>query len=161
MTYGTPNYKEVNPTAFNMSTFPFLFGVMFGDIGHGILLFLFGAYLVLKKDTLLKGAGEAMFLLLKVRYLFLLMGFFAIYCGFIYNDMMSMPLNLFGSCWEDVETTSSVTVEGESSQTYTDVVLKEDCVYPFGLDPKWYVSHNELNYFNSLKMKMAVILGVA
>ena len=44
-TYGVPNYKEVNPSYFGIVTFPFLFGVMFGDIGHGALLFLFGAFL--------------------------------------------------------------------------------------------------------------------
>ena len=52
VTYGTPNYKEVNPTVFNMVTFPFLFGVMFGDIGHGGLLLLFGIYLCLKSDVI-------------------------------------------------------------------------------------------------------------
>lgn len=34
------------------------------------------------------------------------------------------------------------------------------CTYPFGLDPKWYVATNELAFFNSLKMKFAVIIGV-
>ena len=36
----------------------------------------------------------------------------------------------------------------------------ENCVYPFGIDPKWYVSKNELNFLNSLKMKLAVLYGV-
>jgi V-type H+-transporting ATPase subunit a len=76
----------------------------------------------------------------------LLMGFFATYCGFIYNDMMAMPLNLFGSCYTN----------GEHEAT-----LSPDCVYPFGVDPKWYVSKNELAFLNSLKMKLAVIYGVA
>jgi len=46
-TYGVPNYKEVNPSVFAIVTFPFLFGIMFGDIGHGFVLFLVGAFLCL------------------------------------------------------------------------------------------------------------------
>jgi len=38
--------------------------------------------------------------------------------------------------------------------------LKEDCVYPIGIDPTWYLSTNELSFMNSLKMKISVILGV-
>lgn len=49
-TYGTPRYKEANPSLFTTVTFPFLFGVMFGDIAHGTLLFLFGLYLCFKKN---------------------------------------------------------------------------------------------------------------
>jgi len=40
-------YKEVNPAIFACVTFPFLFGVMFGDIGHGGLLLITGIILVL------------------------------------------------------------------------------------------------------------------
>ena len=32
--YGVPRYKEANPMIFTIVTFPFLFGVMFGDVGH-------------------------------------------------------------------------------------------------------------------------------
>ena len=97
VTYGTPNYKEVNPTVFNMVTFPFLFGIMFGDIGHGSLLFIFGIYLCMKN----KNGGPSLQPFLKVRHMLLLMGFFATYCGFIYNDMMSIPLDLFGTCYQN------------------------------------------------------------
>lgn len=41
-TYGIPRYREVNPGLFTIVFFPFLFGVMFGDIGHGGVLFMFG-----------------------------------------------------------------------------------------------------------------------
>lgn len=35
-----------------------------------------------------------------------------------------------------------------------------DCVYPFGVDPAWGVASNNLNYINSLKMKISVIIAV-
>lgn len=44
-TYGIPVYKEANPAVFTIITFPFLFGVMFGDIGHGGIVFLLAAFL--------------------------------------------------------------------------------------------------------------------
>lgn len=43
-TYGIPRYREVNPGMFTIVMFPFLFGVMFGDIGHGGVLFIFGMF---------------------------------------------------------------------------------------------------------------------
>ena len=35
-----------------MISFPFLFAVMFGDLGHGIIMFLAALYLVLKEKRL-------------------------------------------------------------------------------------------------------------
>ena len=45
-TYGIPIYKEANPGLFTIISFPFLFGVMYGDVGHGLLLLSLGIYLV-------------------------------------------------------------------------------------------------------------------
>jgi V-type H+-transporting ATPase subunit a len=147
VTYGTPNYREVNPTLFNIVTFPFLFGIMFGDIGHGALLLMLAIYLCLRNERELSVILKP---LAKIKYMLLLMGIFATYCGFIYNDMMSLPLNLFGSCY----------INRPGKAGLVEASLTKDCVYPFGLDPKWYVGHNELAYFNSYKMKLAVILGI-
>lgn len=40
--YGLPSYHEIDPTAFLAITYTLLFGVMFGDVGQGILLALVG-----------------------------------------------------------------------------------------------------------------------
>ena len=40
--YGTPRYREVEPTIFFALSFLLLFGMMFGDVGQGGVLFLLG-----------------------------------------------------------------------------------------------------------------------
>lgn len=146
-TYGVANYKEANPAFFTCVTFPFLFGVMFGDIGHGLIVFAFSIILIffVSEDT-----NNAVFKMIRPhRYIICLMGFFATYCGFIYNDYLSISLNLFGSCFD---------VAGV--QEKSPIPRNGDCVYPFGLDPVWSVAENNLNFVNSLKMKISVIIAV-
>jgi len=46
--YDTPGYNEVEPTLFVAFTFLLMFGIMFGDIGHGAVLFLLGLLMKLK-----------------------------------------------------------------------------------------------------------------
>ena len=147
--YGVPRYREVNPGLFTIITFPFMFGVMFGDIGHGGLILLLGIWLVLKKDEILKSMPDLK-MLIKTRYFFLLCGFFAFFNGWIYNDFFAMPLGIFGSCYKN-----EIDEKGNKIAK-----RKGDCVYPIGLDPKWYIANNELSFLNSFKMKMSVIIGV-
>lgn len=47
--YGLPNYKEFDPTMLIAITYSFIFGVMFGDVGQGLLLLIGGALLYRKK----------------------------------------------------------------------------------------------------------------
>ncbi|CAD8150157.1 unnamed protein product [Paramecium octaurelia] len=145
-TYGVPRYQEVNPGLFTIITFPFLFGVMFADIAHGFMLFLCGIYLIFWRNSLQKQTDSMFNQMIPFRYLIILMGFFALYNGFIYNDYLSISLNLFGSCYSP---------ENEEWKRES-----KDCVYPFGVDPVWQASGSSLNFMNSYKMKLSVILGV-
>lgn len=43
--YGTPSYEEVQPTAFFAISFLLMFGLMFGDVGHGLVLASAGYFL--------------------------------------------------------------------------------------------------------------------
>jgi V/A-type H+-transporting ATPase subunit I len=40
--YGVPAYNEIDPTTFVAITYTILFGIMFGDFGHGIVLIIAG-----------------------------------------------------------------------------------------------------------------------
>lgn len=55
--YGLPDYKGFNPTAFVAITYTLLFGIMFGDLGQGFLVFLLGLFISKKFN---KQAGGMM-----------------------------------------------------------------------------------------------------
>lgn len=145
-TYAVPQYKEINPAIFTIATYPFEFGLMFGDIMHGAMLFIGASILCFVKRT----PGTTLYDLGRARYLLMLMGFFAFFAGLMYNDFTSIPLKLFGDSCYDVD------FENKNAE-----VKNSECIYPAGIDPSWYLGKNELTYMNSLKMKLAVIIGVA
>jgi V/A-type H+-transporting ATPase subunit I len=50
-TYARPRYNEIDPTILISITFPLLYGAMFGDLGHGLVLAAIGWFLS-RKSTL-------------------------------------------------------------------------------------------------------------
>jgi V-type H+-transporting ATPase subunit a len=151
-TYGVPRYKEANPALFTAATFPFLYGVMYGDMGHGSVILMLGCFLVFSYGKLAagkRGLDEMVSGMFSARWMLLLMGFFSVYCGLIYNDFFALPINFFGSSWFWPEGAESA--EGTPATPilpYGD----PDGVYPFGLDPAWHIAENELLFVNSMKV---------
>jgi len=158
-TYGLPRYGEANPALFTVVTFPFLFGIMYGDIGHGSMLLMIGIYAVWKADELKFSIPE----LYAARYILLMMGLFAVYVGFLYNDFFSIGFTLFSSRWQAPpgEHKPGHVVTYEPAPWFDTRNEGGTGPYPFGVDPAWHGAQNELVYMNSMKMKLSVILGVS
>jgi len=158
-TYGLPRYREANPALFTIVTFPFLFGVMYGDIGHGSMVLAIGAFAIWKADRLKTSIPQ----LYAFRYMLFMMGAFGVYAGFLYNDFFSLGLNLFESQWQPPTGEDKEKGESEWIAKYdtTNKGLPGGGPYPFGIDPAWHGAHNELIFMNSMKMKISVIIGVA
>lgn len=164
--YGIATYREVNPALFTTATFPFLFAVMFGDAGHGLIMLLFSGWMVLKEKYLIaaKWKGEIWNIFFSGRYIILMMSFFSIYTGIIYNDVFSRSFNIFGSAWhigenanctvENLKTWDEITLDPKYRDIY------QGTPYPVGFDPMWQIAVNKINFQNSYKMKISIIIGV-
>jgi V/A-type H+-transporting ATPase subunit I len=55
--YGTPSYRMIDPTIFVGITFLLMFGMMFGDVGHGLVLLVAGIAMAIK-STRWRDAGK-------------------------------------------------------------------------------------------------------
>ncbi|KAH7135575.1 vacuolar ATP synthase-like protein 98 kDa subunit [Dendryphion nanum] len=152
--YGTIKYREVNPALPAIVTFPFMFAVMFGDFGHGLIIFLAAIAMIYYERTLQRRKLDELFsMIFYGRYIVFMMGIFSMYTGLLYCDAFSKELPFFKSMWDwqppthggSTNVTASTRVEG-----YT---------YPFGLDWKWHDTDNDLLFSNSYKMKLSILLG--
>ncbi|KAJ0178642.1 hypothetical protein K1T71_005417 [Dendrolimus kikuchii] len=158
--YGIASYREVNPALYTIVTFPFLFAVMFGDVGHGLIMTIFAAIIVKFEKQLSKQKtdNEIWNIFFGGRYIILLMGIFSIYTGLIYNDMFSKSLNIFGSSWKNVYDNETLLHHKMLELDPVDAYTKTP--YPFGMDPAWQFAANNIIFLNSFKMKLSIIFGV-
>ncbi|EGT56751.1 hypothetical protein CAEBREN_30288 [Caenorhabditis brenneri] len=168
--YGIATYREINPAPYTMISFPFLFAVMFGDMGHGVIMFLAALFFILKEKQLeaARIKDEIFQTFFGGRYVIFLMGVFSIYTGFMYNDVFSKSINTFGSSWRNSIPESVIdkyldTEKGGETQLMLFPELAFDGnPYPIGVDPVWNLAEgNKLSFLNSMKMKMSVLFGIA
>uniref|UniRef100_A0A183BQT3 V-type proton ATPase subunit a n=1 Tax=Globodera pallida TaxID=36090 RepID=A0A183BQT3_GLOPA len=173
--YGVASYLELNPAPYTIITFPFLFSIMFGDLGHGILMFLCGLYLVLREKNLeaRQIRDEIFGMFFGGRYIIMLMGLFSIHAGLLYNDAFAKSFRIFGSSWAHLPYNGSEILSwqnetkegGKEMEIHLNPLTAYDRTggpYPFGMDPIWNLAEgNKLNFLNSMKMKLSVLTGIA
>ncbi|XP_045534982.1 V-type proton ATPase 116 kDa subunit a1 isoform X3 [Papilio machaon] len=160
--YGVASYREVNPAPYTIITFPFLFAVMFGDLGHGAIMAAFGFWMCYKEKPLQakKIDSEIWNIFFGGRYIILLMGLFSMYTGLIYNDIFSKSLNIFGSSWRNNYKNDTL-VANKLLQLNPDSEDYIQTPYPFGIDPVWQLAEsNKIIFMNAYKMKISIIIGV-
>ena len=118
-----------------------MYGVMYGDYGHGAIFLLFGIFLCFA-DSKLKGSALEAFGV--SRYFFLMMGFFSVYMGLIYNEFFSVSQDFFGTCYDLSSFSFSDPKKSTILPTGGD---QTTCVYPFGLDPMRKISETNTLVF--------------
>lgn len=96
--FGIPAYDELDPTPIMALFFPLIFGIMFADIGHGILLAITGIAALIADKKGIKG-GEMMNYVIENGSLFLLCGIASIISGIIFEEFFgyhvkTLPLKI-------------------------------------------------------------------
>ena len=86
--YCVPSYSEIDPTPFLFITFPLLFGIMFGDIGHGLVLIISG---IIGSIVFKKRGGD----LYNFCWIIFWCGCWAILAGLLYGEFFGSE-NILG-----------------------------------------------------------------
>jgi len=95
--YGTPTYSEIDPTPIIAITFPILFGLMFGDIGHGLVLIISG----LIGGLVLRKRGKDV---VNLSWIIFFCGWAAFFVGFLYGEFFgNHEIEIFGTVYLHLE----------------------------------------------------------
>ncbi|KAJ8918153.1 hypothetical protein NQ315_011610 [Exocentrus adspersus] len=129
--YGIASYREVNPGLFSIITFPFLFGVMFGDSGHAMLMIAFALWMVLseKKISAMKNKDE-------------------------------ISRIFFGGRWYINASRFDIGMDDDKEHELLPKADYLGTPYVMGLDPIWQTASNKIIFQNSFKMKLSIVLGI-
>jgi len=96
-------------------------------------------------------------------------GFFSCYNGLLYNEWFAIPYDWFNSCYvynplppiSTDYTFPYVDFVNSPEAPFTPEYYGTTCVYPFGMDPTWFLDANDILVVqNSMKMKISVIIAV-
>jgi V/A-type H+-transporting ATPase subunit I len=90
--FGIPNIREIDPTWFLAIGFPIVFGMMFGDIGHGLLLAFF-AFIGMMARRRKVDAGEMVNYFLQGSGLIFVIGLVSVFFGVLYGEFLGIDIS--------------------------------------------------------------------
>lgn len=85
--FGVPDYYEFDPTPFFLITFPVLFGMMYGDVGHGVLLFVITFLIYISRNRFSFNKGSVINYAIDGAPLLMFCSISSIIFGFLYGEM--------------------------------------------------------------------------
>ncbi|MFX1582110.1 MAG: V-type ATPase 116kDa subunit family protein [Promethearchaeota archaeon] len=89
--FGLPHHTEIDPTWFLLLSLPLFFGLMFGDIGHGLLLVFFSSLGFIAKRRNID-AGEMVNYFIQGSGLLMMLGISSIFFGFLYAEFLGIDI---------------------------------------------------------------------
>merc|ERR1712193_235638 len=121
-------------------------------------MLIFAILCIVYEKTLCKIDQEMFSIPFGGRYMLVVMSICAIYMGFIYNEVASVPLDLFGTAYPQHHDHETEKVIWSAPSLHSASNFTKP--YTLGVDPIWRWSSSNVGFTNSLKMKMAIIIGV-
>ncbi|MEM1545641.1 MAG: V-type ATPase 116kDa subunit family protein [Candidatus Methanomethylicia archaeon] len=85
--FGIPVYGEIDPSIFMMITFPIFFGIMFGDVGHGLIFFIASLYIMhIKRKKI--SIPDIFRPIVQGADILIICAVFSIFFGFLYGEFL-------------------------------------------------------------------------
>lgn len=86
-TFGLPRYNEIDPTPILALFLPLFFGIMFGDLGHGLIVLLVGISLYKVSEGTVNDFSK----------IIIPCGIFSMIFGFLYGEFMGRHIAILGA----------------------------------------------------------------
>ena len=162
--YGTPTYSEIDPTPVIAFTFPILFGLMFGDIGHGLILIIAG---LIGGIVFRKRRGDTA----NFSWIIFFCGWAAFFTGFLYGEFLGHDeIEIFGTVlWNFEENPIIIPIIGSLNNPLNNIMnVFTFAIYigVFHINLGWFIQF--LNYwkqkrkylgFSDSLMKILLLTG--
>jgi len=92
--FGFPSYNEIDPTLFVMFSFMLLFGFMFGDMGHGLILLIADLIIYSIKDKIDVNSDLIRYVI-NGSTLYIICGVSSILCGLLFGEFLGYKIDIF------------------------------------------------------------------